>query len=320
MTAAGDKISLIAAACLLCLGLLTASHASRAFAQNEPEPEQTTIEQPQAEPTEWTPLTAGDVERGAPSPNPEAASSPAAESMSAPSASPAEESTPGEESSSQPTPTPSPESTSTPSHHQGTTGNAHRGSHRSRQTSKSATSPLSSATTSAGTSPDHKSKPSSGGGTNVVPENSPFAGLNFGNQKGPTDIQSDTGTLDYQKKVALFVGHVHAVQAGGDLTSNTLKVQYGQDFNDIRMMYADGDVRMSQGLRWITSDHAVLDQSTHILTFFGNPVAHDQKDQITGSTIKVDLVSGKSTVDKPRVIIFPREGKNPDNVNAPVSP
>ena len=69
-----------------------------------------------------------------------------------------------------------------------------------------------------------------------------------------------------------------------------------------------------------TSDHAVLDQSTHILTFYGNPVAHDQKDQITGSTIKVDLVSGKSTVDKPRVIIFPREGKNPDNVDAPDSP
>jgi lipopolysaccharide transport protein LptA len=180
---------------------------------------------------------------------------------------------------------------------------------------------MSSATTSTDTSPDQKSKPSSGGGgANAVPENSPFAGLNFGNQKGPTDIQSDTGTLDYQKKVALFAGHVHAVQAGSDLTSNTLKVQYGQDFNDIRMMYADGDVRMSQGLRWITSDHAVLDQSTHILTFYGNPVAHDQKDQITGSTIKVDLVSGKSTVDKPRVIIFPREGQKPDNVNAPDSP
>ena len=144
--------------------------------------------------------------------------------------------------------------------------------------------------------------------------------MNFGNQKGPTNITSDTGSLDYQHKQAVFSGHVHAVQAGGDLTSDQLKVQYGNDFNDIRMMYADGNVRMSQGTRWITSDHAVLDQSTHILTFYGNPVAHDEKDQITGSTIKVDLVSGKSTVDKPRVIIFPREGKNPDNVDASGSP
>jgi lipopolysaccharide export system protein LptA len=145
-------------------------------------------------------------------------------------------------------------------------------------------------------------------------------GVNFGNQKGPTNITSDTGTLDYQNKMAVFSGHVHAVQAGGDLTSDTLKVQYGQNFNDIQKLYADGNVRMSQGTRWITSDHAVLDQSTHVLTFHGNPVAHDGEDQITGSAIKVDLSTGKSTVDKPRLIIFPREGKNPDNVEAPDSP
>ena len=159
-----------------------------------------------------------------------------------------------------------------------------------------------------------------GAGPQVVPENSPFAGINFGNQKGPTSIKSDTATLDYQNKGVLFTGHVHAVQAGGDLTSDTLKVQYGNDFNDIRMMYADGNVRMSQGKRWITSDHAVLDQSAHILTFHGNPVAHDGEDQITGSTIKVDLVSGKSTVENPRLVIFPRDSKNPDNVDSPESP
>jgi lipopolysaccharide transport protein LptA len=287
MTVVGRKISHIAAACLLWLGVLTAIHTTSAIAQNEPEPEETPIEQPQAEPTEFTPVTAGDVERGAPSPTPEAASSPAADLPTA-SASPAPEISPAEESSSQPTPTPSPEVTSTPS--------PHRNAEEVRKPSKA------------------------GAGPNIVPENSPFAGLNFGNQKGPTNITSDTGNLDYQNKMILFGGHVHAVQAGGDLTSDKLKVQYGKDFNDIKMMYADGDVRMSQGTRWITSDHAVLDQSTHILTFYGNPVAHDQKDQITGSTIKVDLVSGKSTVDKPRVIIFPREGKNPDNVDAPDSP
>ena len=144
--------------------------------------------------------------------------------------------------------------------------------------------------------------------------------MNFANQKGPTNIKSDSLNLDYQNKAILFIGHVHAVQAGGDLTSDTLKVQYGQDFNDIKMTYADGNVRMSQGTRWITSDHAVLDQPKHILTFRGNPVVHDGEDQITGSLITVDLVSGKSTVQNPRVIIFPREPKNPDNVDAPGSP
>jgi len=144
--------------------------------------------------------------------------------------------------------------------------------------------------------------------------------MNFGNQKGPTNIKSDSLNLDYQNKAIVFTGHVHAAQAGGDLTSDTLKVQYGKNFNDIKMMYADGNVRMSQGTRWITSDHAVLNQTTHILTFTGNPVVHDGEDQITGSVVTVDLVSGKSTVQNPRVVIFPRESKNPDNVDAPGSP
>lgn len=144
--------------------------------------------------------------------------------------------------------------------------------------------------------------------------------MNFGNQKGPINIKSDSLNLDYQNKAIVFTGHVHAVQASGDLTSDTLKVQYGQNFNDIKMTYADGNVRMSQGTRWITSDHAVLDQTKHILKFLGNPVVHDGEDQITGSVITVDLVSGKSTVENPRVVIFPRESKNPDNVDTPESP
>ena len=34
----------------------------------------------------------------------------------------------------------------------------------------------------------------------IVPENSPFAGMNFANQKGPTNIKSDSLNLDYQKQ------------------------------------------------------------------------------------------------------------------------
>jgi len=144
--------------------------------------------------------------------------------------------------------------------------------------------------------------------------------MNFANSKAPTNIKSDSLNLDYKGKAILFTGHVHAVQGAGDLTSDTLKVQYGQDFNDIKMMYADGNVRMSQGTRWVTSDHAVLDQGKHLLTFRGNPVVHDEKDQITGSLITVDMVTGKSNVENPRVVIFPRESKNPDNVNVPENP
>ncbi len=317
MTGAALKFSAAAAAIGLSLGLLMAPNFNSAFAQNEPEPETAPLQEPQAEPTEFSPITAGDAERGAP-PSPEAAPSPASEATPAPSPPTPEASSPSEAALPS-----SPASAGTPAHtpwrttisreRQGVRGRTRATTGAKKPTAR--VTPL----------PDGISRQAGkaskrGGGPQIVPENSPFAGMNFGNQKGPIPITSDTATLDYQNKSFLFAGHVHAVQAGGDLLSDTLRVQYGNDFNDVRMIYADGHVRMSQGTRWITSDHAVLDQGKHILTFHGNPVVHDGEDQITGSLITVDLVSGKSTVQNPRVVIFPRESKNPDNGDAPESP
>jgi lipopolysaccharide transport protein LptA len=292
-----------------------------ARAQNEPEPEATPTEQTQAEPTEFTPTTAGEAERGAPNPSPEAATAaPTIEGAPAESLTPAEAPSSVETASSNPTSMETPAAPSSPP--QQTTISPEPRPRGSGPAPNAATKSMAPASIS-GPAPnvpsgqEHKAA-KTGNGPQIVPENSPFAG--FGNQKGPTNITSDTATLDYQSKFFLYTGHVHAVQAGGDLTSDTLRAQYGQDFHDIKMVFADGNVRMSQGTRWVTSDHAVLDQTKHILTFRGNPVVHDAADQITGSLITVDLVSGKSTVENPRMVIFPRESKNPDNVLAPGSP
>ena len=324
MTVSVQKISAIAAAIALCLGFLMTSHFNSAFAQNEAEPEATPIEEPRAEPTEFTPVTAADAERGAPAASPEASASPVVESTPAQSPTPAETAGPAEAPSPAETSTSNPTAVETPMvvPPRTTISREHwRTSARpSPRAATAPTPPTPVASPSAGArSQEHKGS-KAGGGPQIVPENSPFAGMNFGSRKGPTNIKSDSLNLDYQNKAILFTGRVHAVQAGGDLTSDTLKVQYGQNFNDIKMTYADGNVRMSQGTRWITSDHAILDQGKHLLKFHGNPVVHDGEDQITGSVITVDLVSGKSTVENPRVVIFPRESKNPDNVVSPDSP
>ena len=281
MTAAAQKLSAIAIVTALCLGLT----ASRLRAQNEPEAAPTRLEAPQAAPTDFTPVTAGDANRGAPATTADASPSSAAAA------------TP-ESAAASPDATPATSSQAAASENSSSGGIA--------KSQKSA---------------DSKSSTGKAGGpAAIVPENSPFATMNFANSKVPTNINSDSMNLDYKGKAILFNGHVHAVQGAGDLTSDKLRVQYGQDFNDVKMMYADGNVRMSQGTRWVTADHAVLDQSQHVLTFHGNPVVHDQKDQITGSLITVDMVTGKSTVQNPRVVIFPREDKNADNVTANDNP
>jgi lipopolysaccharide transport protein LptA len=281
MTAPAQKLSALALALAVCLWPPPSVRA-----QNEPEAAPTQIEAPQAEPTEFTPVTAGEANRAASATTADA--SPSSGAAATPENAAA-----------------SPEATAS------TSVQAAASKDSSSDSSARPKKRSGSKATGAG---------KGAGPAAIVPENSPFASMNFANSKVPTNINSDTMNLDYKNKAILFNGHVHAVQGAGDLTSDTLRVQYGQDFNDIKMMYADGNVRMSQGTRWVTADHAVLDQSQHLLTFHGNPVVHDQKDQITGSLITVDMVTGKSTVQNPRVVIFPREEKNADNVTATDNP
>ncbi len=141
----------------------------------------------------------------------------------------------------------------------------------------------------------------------------PFSSLQFSGNKGPIDIKSDALDLDYKGNVVTFRGHVRAAQADALLTSDTLTVTYGKDFHEVKEMVANNNVRMSQGTRWATGDHAVLDQAKHTVTLTGSPVVHDGEDQVTGSKITVHLDTGKSEVEGARAVFFPKEQKTRDN-------
>jgi lipopolysaccharide export system protein LptA len=138
-----------------------------------------------------------------------------------------------------------------------------------------------------------------------------FAGLT--SSKGPINIQSDTLSLDYKGKSVLFSGHVHAMQSGSQLSSDVLHVNYEQNFKDVKDLTADGNVRITQGARWATSDHAVMNQKSQTVVMTGNPVVHDGPDVITGDRITVHLDTGKSVVEHAHALIFPRQSQTPDN-------
>jgi lipopolysaccharide export system protein LptA len=144
---------------------------------------------------------------------------------------------------------------------------------------------------------------------------SPF-GMQFSSGHSPIDIKSDSLSLDYNGKSVLFTGHVRATQATGQLTSNELRVNYGKDFHDVTNMIATGNVRISQGTRWATGDHAVLDQTKHTVVLTGSPVVHDGPDEITGDRITVFLDSGRSVVDHARAVIFPKQSQASESSGA----
>jgi lipopolysaccharide transport protein LptA len=143
---------------------------------------------------------------------------------------------------------------------------------------------------------------------------SPFGALENGKNRGPVNIESDSMALDYKGNSVLFSGKVHAVQADGMLTSDTLHVKYGKNFHEVQEMVADGDVHISQGLRWCTADRGVMNQALHTVILTGSPICHDQNDQISGTKITVHTDTGRSDVDgRVKAIIFPHDSKNSDN-------
>jgi lipopolysaccharide export system protein LptA len=144
------------------------------------------------------------------------------------------------------------------------------------------------------------------------PPASPFAALASPNA-GPLHIQSDSLAVDYKKNSAMWKGHVHAARADGQLTSDSLKVTYGKDFHELQNMIASGNVRISRGTQWSTSNQAVLDQARQTVVLTGEPIVHDGKDQITGSKITVYLKTGESVVEGAKAVIFPRQAKTRDN-------
>ncbi|GEM_PF-2227241 len=146
--------------------------------------------------------------------------------------------------------------------------------------------------------------------------NSPFA---LTASKGPINIQSDQLALDYKGKAVLFSGHVHAIQSGSEMTCDTLHVNYEQNFKDVKDMTADGNVRISQGGRYSTSDHAVMNEKVNTVVLTGNPVVHDGPDQITGDRITVYLKTGKSIVEHAHALIYRDKTQTADNGSSDTS-
>jgi len=184
-----------------------------------------------------------------------------------------------------------------------------------------ATAPQVASAPPAEAAPHKMHKPDSGAvsGGDTKPASNPsdqgaFGGMQFGNSKAPINIKSNSMSLDYQNHSVLWTGNVHAVQADAQLTSDQLRVNYlDKDFKQMKDMVADGNVRLSQGTRWATGKHGVMDQTKRTVILTGSPVAHDGNDQITGCKITVYLNTSQSVVDCAHAVLFPHTDQTQGN-------
>ena len=112
----------------------------------------------------------------------------------------------------------------------------------------------------------------------------------------PITIKSNELSADNKGKTAIFRGKVVAKQGDVTIYSDTLKVSYGDEKNDVEKIEADGNVRIVHGNRIGTSSHAVYESKLGKITMTGNPKVMEGADPISGKIITFFIDEEKSAV------------------------
>jgi lipopolysaccharide export system protein LptA len=139
------------------------------------------------------------------------------------------------------------------------------------------------------------------------------------NRGGPLEIEGDLVQSELDSGVEHYVGNASGVQVKlGDTTirSRFLTVYYerdgpADDINpaDIRKaglvhihrLEASGDVTVKYQDQIATGDNAVFDIQANVVTFTGNVVITQGRNQIQGGRLIADLTTGKLTIFPPAV-------------------
>lgn len=148
----------------------------------------------------------------------------------------------------------------------------------------------------------------------------------------PIDIQSDTLEVLDDEKRAIFRGNVQAVQGGMTLRSRELLVHYdgGEGLSGsnsrITRIRADGTVLITtEKDQTATSDWAIFDVKSQLVTIGGNVVLSQGENVIKGDRLVIDLKTGRSRFEnegqvaaKKRVrgIFKPKQAEKPAQSDA----
>ena len=152
----------------------------------------------------------------------------------------------------------------------------------------------------------------------------------------PIDIQSDTLEVLDDEKRAIFRGNVEAVQGSMTLRSRELLVNYdgGEGLSGsnsrITKIRADGKVLITtEKNQTATSDWAIFDVKTQLVTIGGNVVLSQGENVIKGDRLVIDLKTGRSrfenegqVAEKKRVrgIFKPKQANEPAQSDAGATP
>jgi lipopolysaccharide export system protein LptA len=115
---------------------------------------------------------------------------------------------------------------------------------------------------------------------------------------GNGQIQVEADTIDYrpQERIALLSGNAVVVQNGTVLRSNTLRITYKANGQQIDRVQADQEVFFSRDDQRVRGDRGVLDAETNTVTITGNVVVTQGRNVLQGQQLVFNTLTNASTM------------------------
>ena len=121
--------------------------------------------------------------------------------------------------------------------------------------------------------------------------------------KGPLTITSEMLIADNKEHTARFERSVIARTTDMTLYADRMLVFYDTDSGDVKMIEAEGNIKLLKGTRAIISQKAIYYANEEKVTFAGEPRATDGENVVTGSKITYLLNEDRYVVENSKVFI-----------------
>jgi lipopolysaccharide transport protein LptA len=121
--------------------------------------------------------------------------------------------------------------------------------------------------------------------------------------KGPITITSEMLIADNKTHTACFERSVVARTTDMTLYADRMLVSYNADSGDVKMIEAEGSVKLLKGTRAVTSRKATYYANEEKVIFTGEPHATDGENVVTGEKITYLLHEDRYLVEQSKVFL-----------------
>jgi lipopolysaccharide export system protein LptA len=121
--------------------------------------------------------------------------------------------------------------------------------------------------------------------------------------KGPITITSEMLIADNKAHTACFERSVVARTTDMTLYADRMLVSYNEDSGDVKMIEAEGNIKLLKGTRAVTSQKAIYYANEEKVIFTGEPHATDGENVVTGEKITYLLHEDRYLVEQSKVFL-----------------